>query len=57
MLLVWLWDVDNEDEDYMCASVLHSHTQVGPNSRAEVPNVFSLVRDPAQLNKKNRIWI
>jgi len=24
---VWLWDVDNDDEDYMCASVLHSHTQ------------------------------
>ena len=26
--LVWLWDVDKEDDDYMCASVLHSHTQV-----------------------------
>ncbi|XP_023329496.1 probable cytosolic iron-sulfur protein assembly protein Ciao1 [Eurytemora carolleeae] len=24
---VWLWDVDKEDDDYMCASVLHSHTQ------------------------------
>ena len=25
---VWLWDVDYEDDEYMCASVLHSHTQV-----------------------------
>ena len=25
---VWLWDVDYQDDEYMCASVLHSHTQV-----------------------------
>ena len=24
---VWLWDVDYDDDEYSCASVLHSHTQ------------------------------
>ena len=24
---VWLWDVDYDDDEYMCASVLHAHTQ------------------------------
>ena len=22
---VWLWDVDYDDDEYMCASVLHAH--------------------------------
>ena len=24
---VWLWDVDYDDDEYSCASVLHSHSQ------------------------------
>ena len=24
---MWLWDVDTEDDEYSCASVLHSHSQ------------------------------
>ena len=25
---VWLWDVDEEDDEFSCASVLQAHTQV-----------------------------
>ena len=41
---MWLWDVDEEEDEFSCASVLQAHTQVSNVFRDRFPKLTIGIR-------------